>query len=136
MSTGPALAPQNETVRNKSSTALHIEWNEMPYMQRKGKIRGYAVYYRITKSNHPFSVKWLDMYHFTENYTIIYQPRVQVENDAIIRRLWYVLEGLYKHMEYTIHLTAYTKKGTGPWTYAKVSMTDEDGRVLLLLWLL
>ena len=123
----PTMAPQNETVRNKTSTSLLIEWNEMPLLQRKGKIRGYAVYYKITNSNHALSVKWLDMYHFDANYTVVYQPPVQVEYDDVIRRLWYELKGLYKFMEYTIHLTAYTKEGTGPWTYAKFSMTDEDG---------
>ena len=123
------LAPQNETLRNKTSTSLLIEWNELPFLQRKGEIRGYAIYYKVTKSNHPLSVKWLDMYHFTENYTVIYRPPVQVEYEDVIRRLWYELKGLYKFMEYTVHLTAYTKIGTGPWTYAKYSMTDEDGRI-------
>ena len=31
-------------------------------------------------------------------------------------------------MEYTIHITAYTKIGTGPWTFANYAMTEEDGK--------
>ena len=114
-------------MQNETSTSLLIEWNELPFLSRKGDIRGYAVYYRITKSSHPFSVKWLDMYHFTRNYTIVYRPPIQVEYDDVIRRLSYELKGLFKFMEYTIHLTAYTKHGTGPWTFAKDARTNEDG---------
>ncbi len=97
-------------------------------MQRKGEIRGYAIYYKITRSNHPLSVKWLDMYHFSGNYTVVYRPPIQVEIDDVIRRLRYELKGLMKFMQYTIHLTAYTRPGTGPWTFADYAMTDQDGK--------
>ena len=114
---------------NHTSTSLLVEWNELPFLKRKGEIRGYAVYYRIRKSSHPLSVKWVDMYHFTANYTVVYRPPIQVEVDDVIKRLWYELTGLYKFMEYAVHLTAYTKVGTGPWTFAKFAMTDEDGKL-------
>eukprot|EP00794_Sanderia_malayensis_P017493 gene17493-19243_t len=122
----PILPPQTVKIVNTSSTSLLIEWNEAPFMQRKGYIRGYAVYYKITASSHALSVKWLDMPFFTANYTIVYQPPVQIEIDDIIRRLRYELTGLKKFMQYTIYLTSYTKVGIGPWTYATHAMTDQD----------
>ncbi|XP_065052028.1 phosphatidylinositol phosphatase PTPRQ-like [Rhopilema esculentum] len=122
----PIIEPQNVSLTNHTSTSLLVEWNELPFLKRKGEIRGYAVYYRVKKSSLPLSIKWVDMYHFTANYTVVYRPPIQVEVDDVIRRLWYELTGLYKFMEYTVHLTAYTKVGTGPWTFAKFAMTDED----------
>lgn len=100
-------------------------------MLRKGEIRGYAVYYRVTKSTHPLSVNWVNMDKFTGNYTVVYTPPVRVETDDVIKRLTYELTGLYKFMDYTIHLTAYTKVGTGPWTFADYAKTDEDGNYCL-----
>ena len=98
----PVNSPQNVTATPISSTAVYVEWKEVPPIDRNGVIIAYQV---------------------------LYQSRVpgQISASVLTSNLSVLLEGLHPFMEYGILVSASTSVGSGPLSDV-VYVTTLEGR--------
>ena len=102
----PSKIPQNFHGYNLSSTSLQLKWNPVQDGFVHGILRGYRLYYRITK--------------------LPLMPYINITYDSAT--LSATLHDLLMFTKYTLQITAFTSKGEGPYTQPIIVSTDEDGK--------
>ena len=102
----PNAPPNNVQAITDSSTAILVTWDPVPEIDRNGIITQYEVEFNQSTFNEIS----------TSNLTTTNGPQLMVE-----------LEGLEEYVEYTVRVRAYTSVGPGPFSFAVMNRTLEDG---------
>ncbi|XP_049771836.1 Down syndrome cell adhesion molecule-like protein Dscam2 [Schistocerca cancellata] len=102
----PESPPRDVKVRTKSSESLLVTWKPPEQKFRNGEILGYHIGYRESNSS--------DEFHY-KTFEVI--PGTQLQG---------LLDSLRKFTEYSVHVQAYNRAGTGPRSTAVAAKTDED----------
>ena len=107
--TAPSKAPLNITARNKSSTAIYVEWSPIPQHFIHGILMGYHIHYINTDP---------------EGFGDVSRSAHTTEAG----RTSTLIQGLLKFTSYRIQVSGFTVKGDGPRSDAVVVKTQEDGK--------
>ena len=99
----PSAAPTNLVVQSKAALSLHILWQEIPLVNRNGKIVRYRVYYKKSGS-----------------------ARYALFKDVLPPKLELTLDSL-DYGTYDVKLKGYTQIGFGPETPPQTATTNEGG---------
>ena len=111
--TVPASPPANVNAVN-ISTAIRVTWEEVPAIDWNGIITQYEVEYNQS------TFSGATMY----NTTTVDSSTFMVD-----------LTGLEEYVEYSIRVRAYTSVGAGPYSDAVLERTQEDGEVVVYIYL-
>lgn len=102
----PSAPPSNVSATAISSTEIRVHWNEVNDVDRNGIIIHYEVEYIQTTFGDA-----------TRNDTLSVDSLTFVVN----------ITELEEYVEYFVRVRAYTSVGAGPYSYAWVERTEEDG---------
>ena len=107
----PSGYPQGVTVRQISSTAIEISWNEVPMMEQNGNITHYEILYTPVNS------------------LLEQQPKVLSTGGPSLISL---LQGLEEYTIYSVSVRAVTivTVGSGPLSPPQMDRTFEDSKQL------
>ena len=101
----PGAAPSNVRTHFTSSTAILVEWDEVPEDKQHGRIQYYTVIWKRVQGGGP-----------------------QETRHVVAPVQQYELTNLIKYTEYSIQVLAATRKGKGPESNPIVTRTDEDSK--------
>ena len=102
----PSAPPSNVTGRNKSSTSIFVQWDQVPAADQNGGISSYTVTYTQLPSGPEKSEK-------------VFPPATQT-----------TLTGLNEYTNYSITVFASTSKGGGNQSVPIVVITDEGSELI------
>ena len=104
LGTAPADAPQNPRALTVNSTAIEVQWEQVPEDQRNGEITSYEI--RVVPEK------------FDATYSV---------NVAKPTTLTVVISGLEEFVDYTFSIRAYTSAGPGPFSSNTTNRTFTAG---------
>ncbi|XP_046989035.1 Down syndrome cell adhesion molecule-like protein 1 homolog [Schistocerca americana] len=102
----PESPPRDVKVRTKSSESLLVTWKPPEQKFQNGEILGYHIGYRESNSSDEFRYKTFEVI-----------PGTQLQG---------LLNSLRKFTEYSVHVQAYNRAGTGPRSPGVAATTGED----------
>ncbi len=105
-STAPSEPPQNVSATVLASTAIRVYWDEVPAIDKNGRILFYEVEYNQSR----------------------FAPG---SSSLTVTNLTAVLEGLHESVVYSVRIRARTSQGYGPYSETVVAMTLEDGELIV-----
>ena len=114
----PSDSPQDITVETTSPTRIKVNWNPVPAGHRNGIIEGYKIIYRALPSGSNITK--------TINGNNEQQQQQQQQQTTLT-----TLYHLNEFTNYSIRILAFTSKGDGPLSAAKVIETKEDSKFLI-----
>ncbi|XP_029561453.1 receptor-type tyrosine-protein phosphatase S isoform X6 [Salmo trutta] len=109
----PGAAPRQVEVRPFNSTALRVTWRSVLPRQRQGQIRGYQVHYARVESGSSRSLPRIK--------DLLLDDSQFVEDDSTEYEM--IVGGLKPEMWYSVSVAAYTTKGDGTHSKARVVQT-------------
>ncbi|XP_034146356.1 receptor-type tyrosine-protein phosphatase S isoform X3 [Esox lucius] len=109
----PSAAPRQVEVQPFNSTALRVTWRSVPPKHRRGQIRGYQVHYTCVESGSSRSLPRIK--------DLLLGDSQFVEDDTTEYEM--VLGGLRPETTYSVSVAAYTTKGDGAHSKARVVQT-------------
>uniref|UniRef100_A0A674D3P7 protein-tyrosine-phosphatase n=1 Tax=Salmo trutta TaxID=8032 RepID=A0A674D3P7_SALTR len=113
----PGAAPRQVEVRPFNSTALRVTWRSVLPRQRQGQIRGYQVHYARVESGSSRSLPRIK--------DLLLDDSQFVEDDSTEYEM--IVGGLKPEMWYSVSVAAYTTKGDGTHSKARVVQTPGIG---------
>ena len=99
----PNGTPQNPVALTFNSTAILVQWEQVPEVQRNGEI----TFYEILVNPAQFQ---------SVSYMNVSSPMLMV-----------MVTGLEEYVEYTFTIRAYTSAGLGPFSNSTTTRTDTAG---------
>uniref|UniRef100_A0A4W5PGN9 protein-tyrosine-phosphatase n=1 Tax=Hucho hucho TaxID=62062 RepID=A0A4W5PGN9_9TELE len=114
----PGAAPRQVEVRPFNSTALRVTWRSVLPRQRQGQIRGYQVHYARVESGSSRSLPQIK--------DLLLDDSQFVEDDSTEYEM--MVGGLKPEMWYSVSVAAYTTKGDGTHSKARVVQTPGIGK--------
>ncbi|XP_068196291.1 receptor-type tyrosine-protein phosphatase S-like [Antennarius striatus] len=109
----PGAAPRQVDVQPLNSTALRVTWRSVLPRLRQGQIRGYQVHFSRTESSDARNLPWIK--------DLLLDESQMEENDSTQYEL--VLRDLIAETKYSVSVAAYTTKGDGAHSKAKLVQT-------------
>ena len=107
----PSDSPQDITVETTSPKRIKVNWNPVPADHRNGIIEGYRIIYRALPSG--------------SNIT----KTINATGNNVQQTT--TLDHMNEFTNYSIRISAFTSKGDGPLSAAKVIETKEDSKFLI-----
>ena len=99
----PAAAPQNPSSTTLNATAIQVQWEQVPEIDRNGEI----IYYEVRVDPAQFqNVRY-----------------VNVSGSELV----VMVDGLEEFVQYSFTVRAYTSAGPGPFSDVTTSTTDQAG---------
>ncbi|CAB1317189.1 unnamed protein product [Coregonus sp. 'balchen'] len=109
----PGAAPRQVEVQPFNSTALRVTWRSVLARQRQGQIRGYQVHYAHVESGSSRSLPRIK--------DLLLDDSQFVEDDSTEYEM--IVGGLKPETSYSVSVAAYTTKGDGTHSKARVVQT-------------
>ena len=102
----PAAAPQNPSSTTLNATAIQVQWEQVPEIDRNGEI----IYYEVRVDPAQF-----------QSISDVNVSGAELE---------VMVDGLEEFVQYNFTLRAYTSAGPGPFSNVTTNTTDQAGEVL------
>ncbi|XP_061775711.1 receptor-type tyrosine-protein phosphatase S-like isoform X2 [Nerophis ophidion] len=111
----PGAAPRHVDVQPFNSSALRVTWRSVSPRSRQGQIRGYQVHYSRAGAGQSRSLPWIKDLLLDE---------AQMEEDDDSTQYAMILGDLQAETLYSVSVAAYTTKGDGAHSKAKLVQTS------------